>query len=442
MSKTSLPLQEDEREYAADPRDKPAIGIIGYSGRIDNELMGAILRSTQNGHEVLLFTDGSEGERDELLNLLSDQSVTLVQPENWDSESDIRSKLSQTARDLGFPGLILYDSPSDSIDFEESAESVMNSEAYCVPAVPSSKHTEAKYIVAGIPAYNEELGIGSVVHAVKQYVDQVIVIDDGSLDDTAVIARQAGAKVIRHDSNRGKGAALRTLLEQVDANRCDALVLLDGDGQHLPSDIPQVVQPVINDEADLVIGSRYLDSRDRDETPRYRRVGQQFLDFLTFGTSKRRISDSQSGLRALSPTALEEISIRTNGFGAESEMIDSAVRTNLRITERPIDIRYKDIDGHTKSPIAHGLEVVGFVVYLIRDRRPLLFFGLPGLIVTLAGVLYGIDGIIIYQNTGQFYPAKAFTSGFLTILGVLSLFVGLILNQISSMISNTVVSTS
>lgn len=433
MAKTSPSLPITSEEYPADLRDKPAIGIIGDSATSPNELAGAVLNCIKNGHEVILtFEDDAEQPVPELFNKLP---VTIIDSEEHTGKIDPVDNLAQVAREIGYPGLIFYETLSDSIDFDASTTAVATSLEYCVAAVPASRQRPAHRIVAGIPTYNEELGIGSVVHQVKKFVDHVVVIDDGSQDDTVEIARQAGAKVIRHDSNRGKGAAIQTLLTQIDHTRCDALVLIDGDGQHIPSDIPNVVEPILEGEADLVIGSRYVNNQQKTDTPTYRRVGQRILDLVTFGTSHAQVSDSQSGLRALSPAAIERIILKTNGFGAESEMIDAAVRHGLIITERPISVRYKDIDGHTLNPIDHGLEVVGFAVYLIRDRHPLLFFGIPGVVVTVAGILYGIDGVMIYQNTGQFYPVKVFTSGILTIVGILSLFVGLILNQMAGMIA-------
>lgn len=296
---------------------------------------------------------------------------------------------------------------------------------------------ELDRILAGIPAYNEEVSIGSTVLEAKKYATEVIVVDDGSDDKTVEVAREAGAVVLCHEENMGKGAAMQSLFEHAVRYEWDAIVLLDGDGQHIPDDIPTVVEPVLEVDADMVIGSRYLDRESDDETPRYRRFGQKVLDLLTFGTSGVNVTDSQSGFRALSPQAVSKLTLTTDGFGVESEMLQSASSADLSVTERPIDVRYQDVDGQTANPITHGISVINSILHLVRDRRPLLFFGLPGILIATIGVVYGIQGILIYQNTNVFYPAKAMVSGFLVIIGVLSGFCGLMLNQITQIIAQT-----
>ena len=296
--------------------------------------------------------------------------------------------------------------------------------------------TGVSYVVVGIPAYNEEHAIASTVLGAKQYVDDVIVVDDGSADQTAERARQAGATVLEHETNKGKGAAIKTLFSHVRELDCDALVLLDGDGQHVPHDIPAVAEPILDDDADITIGSRYLEPNADDETPRYRRFGQRVLDVLTTGSTGTDLTDTQSGFRAFSSSTVENLSLQSNGISVESEMIDAAVQQDLAIEETPIDIRYEGIDGQTYNPLHHGLAVVMFILRLVRDKHPLLFFGVPGLVLTVVGALYGLNGILVYQNTGNFYPAKVLVSGFTTIVGVLGVFCGLILNRISNMIAD------
>ncbi|MFC7058803.1 glycosyltransferase family 2 protein [Halovenus salina] len=292
-------------------------------------------------------------------------------------------------------------------------------------------------VVVGIPAYNEEVGIGSVVLGSQSYADEVVVVDDGSDDNTAEIARQTGAHVIEHEENKGKGATVRTILSYIREadNDIGALVLLDGDGQHLPEDIPDVVNPVLKRECEIAVGSRYLDQQ-KTETPLYRRCGQKVLDIATTGSASTHLTDTQSGFRALSPSAISRMNVRTDGMGIESEMISTAGDHNLSIKEVPIDVRYEGVDGQTHNPLRHGLSVLVFVIQLIRDRHPLVFFGVPGLLLLVTGSLLAVHTALLYQSTEAFYQWRALLSGFWILLGALSLFTGLLLNQISNMIKN------
>jgi glycosyltransferase involved in cell wall biosynthesis len=227
------------------------------------------------------------------------------------------------------------------------------------------------HVVVGIPAYNEENAVGSTVLAVKRWADDVVVVDDGSTDRTPAIVEQADVTVLRHEHNRGKGAAVRTLFAHARRTDCDALVMLDADGQHDPADIPSLAEPVVEDDADMVIGSRYLARDPRDETPVYRRLGQVVLDYCTSQVTGSDLTDTQSGFRAFSPEALEHLSLTTDGMGVESEMIDSATSRDLEITERAIDARYDDLEGQTYNPVKHGLAVMFFLVRLATRRRPI-----------------------------------------------------------------------
>lgn len=285
----------------------------------------------------------------------------------------------------------------------------------------------------GIPTYNEEIAIGSVVVAAQQYAKEVIVVDDGSCDNTVEIAESAGATVLEHEENVGKGGAMRTLLEHVDEDDLDGLVILDGDGQHIPEDIPDVADPVVNGDTDVAIGSRYI-AEEETETPLHRRFGQRVLDVLTLGSSGANLTDTQSGFRTLSPDAISRLNIRTDGMGVESEMISDAVDHELDITEVPIDVRYDGVDGQTHNPLRHGLSVAVFVLQLIRDRHPLLFFGVPALAMLGFGGGLLLHTAYLYQTTGAIHQWRALISGFSVILGVLCLFSGLVLSQVRNII--------
>jgi glycosyltransferase involved in cell wall biosynthesis len=207
-----------------------------------------------------------------------------------------------------------------------------------------------------LPAYNEEISVGSMVHLTKMYADQVIVVDDGSSDRTADIARKAGAEVVVHEVNKGKGRALKTGFETALTLGADIIVTMDSDGQHNPGEIPKLVAPIVEGEADLVNGSRYLYGLEKN-TPAYRRIGQTILDGFTNMQSGLKITDSQSGFRAFAASTIEKFRFNARGMAIESEMLMDAGNAGLRIKEVGIGVRY-DVDGSTKKPVSHGVEVL------------------------------------------------------------------------------------
>ncbi|WP_414468858.1 glycosyltransferase family 2 protein [Methanobacterium sp. ACI-7] len=208
--------------------------------------------------------------------------------------------------------------------------------------------------LAILPAYNEEIAIGSLILSTKKHVDEIIVVDDGSKDNTSEIAKLAGAKVIRHSSNKGKGSALKTGFRAV--NGSDIVITMDSDGQHNPDEIPKLIEPIVNGEADIVNGSRYLNGHDK-ETPFYRRVGQMVLDKATYFNSGINVTDSQSGFRAFAKHTIPHFRFDSTDFSIESEMIRDVAYNGFKIKEVEIRVRY-DVNGSTKNPLSHGIGVL------------------------------------------------------------------------------------
>ncbi|MEO8217858.1 MAG: glycosyltransferase family 2 protein [Acidobacteriota bacterium] len=194
-------------------------------------------------------------------------------------------------------------------------------------------------IVVAIPALNAEATIGGIVRACLQHLPDVIVIDDGSSDGTGVEAREAGADVIRHPRNRGKGAALKTAFQLALDRGFDAVVTLDADGQHLADEIPKFVALWKETGAHLIIGSRrHL----FDQMVRRRRGANLFSAWTISIASGTRISDSQSGYRLYSSDLLRKTHILANGFDAESEVIVRAGRDGSAIISMPIGLGFVD----------------------------------------------------------------------------------------------------
>ena len=256
-------------------------------------------------------------------------------------------------------------------------------------------------VVACIPAYNEERSIGPIILRVRDHVDRILVCDDGSTDMTAEMAEGLGATVIRHDRNRGKGAAMRTLFELARDLNPDVVVVLDADSQHNPADIPKVVVPVVSGEADLVIGSRFVDGV-KSDAPLYRRFGQWL--FNSSSNRNSTVKDTQSGFRAYSPKVLDAfILVEADGFGVESEQIDVAVKKGMRIKEVPIQVNYDGVEHPSKKhPLWHGTEIISTLLRLVTEERPLLLLGVPSAISVLVGFSAGLYVLWEYNRIRYF----------------------------------------
>jgi len=282
-------------------------------------------------------------------------------------------------------------------------------------------------VVAVIPAYNEARFIGSVVLQTRALVDQVIVVDDGSTDGTGEIARAAGAIVVRHEQNQGKGKALRTGLNEARRLRPRAVVLLDGDGQHLPAEIPSLLAPIRAGEADMVVGTRYLNGSSR--VPLARVWGHRFFNLLTNHTSGVHLTDSQNGFRAFSGRVLDSLKFHSNGFSVESEMQMLARQHGWRVKEVPVTVLY---DGKPKrSAFLQGLMVLDGILRYIGQHRPLLVFSLIGSLLLLIGMGWGFCVVEIYRRTQMLAVGYALICVMLTILGSICISTGFILHSLS-----------
>ncbi|MCZ3367490.1 MULTISPECIES: glycosyltransferase family 2 protein [Methanobacterium] len=301
-------------------------------------------------------------------------------------------------------------------------------------------------ITAILPAYNEELCISSVILCSKKYVDKVIVVDDGSTDNTAKIAKLAGAQVISHFSNKGKGAALKTGFEA--AKESEIIVTLDSDGQHNPKEIPKLITPIINGEADIVNGSRYINGNKKD-TPSYRRIGQSILDKITNLGSGLNSTDSQSGFRAFARYTIPAFRFSCTDFGIESEMLTDASNVGLRVKEVEIGVRY-DTDSSTKNPINHGVGVLIKVINDLQFQRPLFYFALPGTIVTLAGIILCLMFFGNYMSSniaGNITPSASYGLAptilaiMMTLIGGFLVLTGILLDSMGKMIDRIIISS-
>lgn len=276
-----------------------------------------------------------------------------------------------------------------------------------------------------LPAYNEEVAIASMVMLCLKHVDEVIVIDDGSKDRTSELGKLTGATVLSHSTNRGKGAALKTGFDYV-KDKFDVVVTIDADGQHNPDEIPYLIKPILDNNADIVNGSRYINGHDTD-TPKYRRVGQTVLDTATNIASGIKITDTQSGFRAFSNDSLNHFREIPEDFGIESDMLIEAGNAGLRVVEVEISVRY-DVDGSTDNPVTHGVSVLLRILGYMRLNRPLYYYGVSGAIILFFGILITLT---VYNSI---YVDNLYLMGvgiFVVILGIVLLFSGLMTDVVN-----------
>jgi glycosyltransferase involved in cell wall biosynthesis len=296
--------------------------------------------------------------------------------------------------------------------------------------------------IAVIPCFNEEHAIGSVILKAKRYVDEIVVVDDGSSDNTKEIACLAGATVLSHEQNLGKSAGVKTGFQYALDNDFDYVITLDGDGQHNADEIPALLSKlrVAGDPTDICIGIRHGINT---EMPLWRKAGKRVLDYATSFGNQSVLTDSQSGFRAFTKQAVAGMTpcLRGRGFSTESEQILLAGDLGFSIANMNISCKYKSIGSaektSTKNPTSHGVGVLGYVISLVAEKRPLLFIGVPGFALVLFSVYLAIKTLQYYNTTGVFLISYALLTSMFLLLGALAMFIGLLLNTIPRIIQRT-----
>jgi len=284
-------------------------------------------------------------------------------------------------------------------------------------------------ITIGIPAYNEEKNIASIITKLKNITDSIIVCDDGSSDMTSEISKNLGAIVISHKKNMGYGAAIRTIFQKSVELDSDILVTFDADGQHRIDDVNKILQPLENNEADIVIGSRFLDNETK--VPNYRKIGIKVITQVTNASLKKKLTDSQSGFRAYNKQALTQISPSEMGMGISTEILIKASNKGLRIAEIPITILYHD-GTSTHNPVSHGTSVLISTIKFTSIEHPLKFYGIPSIIFLIIGSAFTYSAIQYYVEIGRLNTN-------LTVIGAGAILIGLVL-LISAIILYSIVS--
>ena len=286
-------------------------------------------------------------------------------------------------------------------------------------------------IVACIPAYNEERELGPVIIKASKVVDKIIVCDDGSSDLTSEVARKLGCELIVHSQRKGKGNAIKDLFVKALELGADIIVTLDGDGQHHPEDIPNLINPIIKDDADMVVGSRFLGNS--KEVPFYRIIGNNmFTSFtrLMSNNNFKDLSDSQSGFRAYSKKVLEYVKVYESGMSIDSEILVSMSDGSFKVVEIPIQVSYNGNEGSTFGPINHGFQVFYFIFKMMSEQKPFLFFGLPGLVMVFVSFFLGVRVVNIFLESGDVAIGTSLISVGIFVVGFIAITTAIILKVI------------
>jgi glycosyltransferase involved in cell wall biosynthesis len=272
-------------------------------------------------------------------------------------------------------------------------------------------------ITVGIPAYNEEKNLAKIIVKLKKMVDQILVCDDGSTDSTCAIAESLGVTVIKHPKNLGYGSAIRSIFLKAREINSEVLVTIDADGQHKIEDVNKIIKPIADGQADISIGSRFLDKR--DNAPKYRKLGINIITKVTNSSLSEKITDAQSGFRAYNNKVLQSLTPSDSGMGISTEILIKSSNLGFKIAEVPTEIQYEG-DTSTQNPVSHGTEVLMSTLKYISIERPLRFYGIPSFIFFVIGLTFTFSSIQYYTEVGRLNPN-------VTLVAVGTLLIGVIL---------------
>jgi len=286
-------------------------------------------------------------------------------------------------------------------------------------------------ITIGIPAYNEEKNIASIITKLKKITDSIVVCDDGSSDMTSEISKNLGAIVISHKKNMGYGVAINSIFQKCKEMNTDLLVTFDADGQHRVEDIQKVIEPIKNNNADLVIGSRFLDKK--SDVPNYRKIGIKVITQVTNASIRKKLTDSQSGFRAYNKQVLSQISPSDMGMGISTEILIKSSSKGLRIMEVPITILYSG-NTPTHNPVSHGTSVLFSTIKFTSIEHPLKFYGIPSVIFLIIGVTFTTLAVQYYIDIGRLNSNLTLIGGGTILVGIILLICAVLLYSLVSVV--------
>lgn len=401
--------------------DQPAIGLVVANGNAES-VANEIIHARRHGHQVIV-TGPQNGDWQVYARALD---AICLDDEEVDYSGDPRTRLAEAARRRGYPGILFHSDDTGHIDLDRSVELLYETDEYAVEAATEAAVDSATHVLAGIPAYNEGNTIGAVVEEVSKYVDEVLVVDDGSSDDTAIEAKAAGATVVQHETNRGYGAALQTIFKQAHGGLVDHLVILDADSQHDPSDIPELIAAQETEDAEIVIGSRFVDGGETN-APMYRHVGLFIVNTLTnlgFGlfNPKSWIRDTQCGFRAYSAEAIESLANADDigeKMSASTDILNHGFEREYNIAEVGTTVDYDVERASTQHPLSHGYSLVRNIVRIAERKHPLPVLGVPGFLSWFIGLIVAHWMVTDYITTGSVALSLVLVSGLFVIGGLM-----------------------
>ena len=287
-------------------------------------------------------------------------------------------------------------------------------------------------LVVGLPAYNEEKNIASIIIKLKKVADKIIVCNDGSSDLTGEIAEKMGAIVVNHTKNLGYGAAIGSIFTKFMELEDDILVTFDADGQHRVEDIKIVISPIMKNEADIVIGSRFLEGSNTD-VPTYRKIGIKAITNLTNLGAENKLTDSQSGFRAYHKRVFPDILPSEHGMGVSTEILIKATKKEYKIKEVPIRVLYAG-DTSTHHPVSHGVSVILSTMKFISIEHPLKFYGIPGLLLLGIGLIFIVWTIQVFAESRTVLTNIALIGFASTILATMLLMTSIMLYSLVNVV--------
>ena len=423
---------------AAEHRPEPVVGFVA-TGENTDALVRRVVRAQHEGMGCLVTYAGPEPPAG--ATLAEGLGATLLPSETVDAGTEtLEQLLVGAARMESVQGIILAPPGGETIDYERSRHRLRNADGFSARAVTHAgpDASESADLLVAIPAYNEAETIGAVVRDATAHADRVLVVDDGSTDGTVAAARDAGAEVVEHRTNRGYGAALKSAFVEADAEGVETLVVLDADGQHDASDIPRLVDRLEPPGTQVVIGSRFVDGS-KSTLPAYREFGIRLVNVLTnlsLGVvrSESWVTDTQCGFRAYDAVAIETIAADegiSDGMGASTDLLYHAHYHDYGIAEVGTTVDYEVENANSHRPVRHGLTLVKNIVKTVERQRPLTALGIPGFVNTLFGFLLVYWASLTYNTTGSFPLRFGLLGLFCSLLGLLLCFTALILHSLA-----------